>query len=52
MAVLNIGPFLDFQVGALQACVLAQRGYEVHLYEGRDGKPVAEFIFGMFESLQ
>ena len=32
-------PFLAFQVGALQACVLAKQGYEVHLYEGRDGKP-------------
>ncbi len=27
-----------FKVGALEACYLAKRGYEVHLYEYRKGK--------------
>ena len=29
--------FITFQVGALEACVLAKQGYEVHLYEYRKG---------------
>ena len=29
-----------FQVGALEACILAKKGYEVDLYEFREGKSV------------
>ena len=34
-----------FQVGALEACVLAKQGYEVHLYEYRKGSHFQDSMY-------